>query len=308
MQKDWWMWITEDLEGSDHGLAKVAYTWRNWVKPQNKTKTVKITHMPAEIWTRLLQNTGLRADHYNNPLKKNYSKVSHVAWCDRICSKKSSGRNFKTGNHLSNMMWWRQSEMQYCVVCQKYMDVLYQPDVSNLMVERYNTQGNKGCSMWGEEGWLSRDVGQPIGDWANKKGWRLCVWQGTERWQEEKRSWGSSAPPHPPQKIGIGPSATATWTGVQRLGGEGVKNEAIEETVDAAWLQIQLNTQGKNCNLRHWRKDDRIQKEKLMKPQMVVWVDPGAYKDLIRHGLELRMMWAKTWDEGNEQEMTICIE
>jgi hypothetical protein len=49
----------------------------------------------------------------------------------------------------------------------------------------------------------------------------------------------------PKGKIRMGPSASAAWTGVQRLGGGGVKNEAMEETVDADWLQTELNRQEK---------------------------------------------------------------
>jgi len=41
----------------------------------------------------------------------------------------------------------------------------------------------------------------------------------------------------PKGKIRMGLSASTARTDVQRLGG-GVKNEAMEETVDAAWLQM----------------------------------------------------------------------
>lgn len=49
----------------------------------------------------------------------------------------------------------------------------------------------------------------------------------------------------PKGKIRMGPSSSAAWTGVQRLGRGGVKNEAMEETIYAAWLQTELNTQEK---------------------------------------------------------------
>jgi len=52
-QHDWWMWITKDLEGSDHVLTKVlSLHLHGGTDKNNKTqkKTVKIAHMSAKNW------------------------------------------------------------------------------------------------------------------------------------------------------------------------------------------------------------------------------------------------------------------
>lgn len=93
------------------------------------------------------------------------------------------------------------------------MDVLDQPDVSNFMVERHNTQGKKPVQYMGK---VRMTIQKQTGP---KRRGRGCVSDTAQKHIKKKKVEAAA----PKGKTRMWPTANAAWTGVQRLWARGCK-------------------------------------------------------------------------------------